>query len=345
MGKIGKAMAIGRYLAPGRDIEMFGMFGPGNLGDEAMLVAAEKTLGRDRVIPWMSSPRFAALDRLLQARKRTHLLVGGGTLIHGGNTGWLDHVERRWQQGMKVACFGTGMAFTQEQMAAPSPEFARWSRILADASPVMLRGPRSVATATRMGMTAEVFGDFAFLLHGTVPARRNTGNGFGINVGNCLGDQPAFEARMAQAVRALAQQDEITFYLVVESDAAATARIIAAAGLDRESVRIERHFFDPMAFMRAVQRHRGFIGLKMHAAGLAMVAGVPALMIGYLPKCQDFMAPLPDGEQALVPLDIAPQDIVDRLLALEGSGIPAGLETGIAALAARQRQILQDVYG
>ncbi|MCE8471781.1 hypothetical protein LZ189_22505, partial [Rhodovulum sulfidophilum] len=91
MGKIAKAAELLDFLVnPFRDIELFGMFGPGNLGDEAMLVAALDSLPRRRCTPWQSYPNRPALNRLIRNRRRRHLLVGGGTLIHGGRTGWLD---------------------------------------------------------------------------------------------------------------------------------------------------------------------------------------------------------------------------------------------------------------
>lgn len=103
-------------LNPRKDIEIFGMFGPGNLGDEAMLVAALATLPAYRCISWKSYPRYPLLNTLVRKRARKHLLVAGGTLIHGGDTAWLDYVEMRAMQGSEVSFLGTGIAFNDHEV-------------------------------------------------------------------------------------------------------------------------------------------------------------------------------------------------------------------------------------
>lgn len=345
MSKIQKLVDAGRHMFSRADIEMFGMFGPGNLGDEAMLVAARRVLGDDRIMPWMAFPSRPWLDQAVNTKTRAHLLVGGGTLIHGGDTFWLDHVEKRVAQGMQLSAFGTGIAFMDHQIAERTGPYTRWSRLLQGARHVWLRGPMSVDVAAGMGVTAQVFGDFAFLLHGAdLPPATTERSGFGINVGHCLDGQPDFEARMARAVKLLAAEGPLTFYLVVADDLAATRRIIEAADLPAGSYAIESHFFDPLAYMDAVRRHRAMIALKMHAAGLAMVVGMPTVMIAYKPKCHDFMAPLSDGDQALTGLDFVPEELVAQALALEGGETPSRIERSIAALAQTQRQVLSQAF-
>ena len=81
-----------------KDIEVFGMFGDGNLGDEAMLVAAMNTLPRGRAIACRGS-RFRLLHNAVLARHRPHLLVAGGTLIHGGRTDCRSEADGRFRFG------------------------------------------------------------------------------------------------------------------------------------------------------------------------------------------------------------------------------------------------------
>ena len=109
-----------------KDIEVFGMFGAANLGDEAMLVAAHNLLPAGRVIECKTGARLPIAHSMIRARWRSTLLVAGGTLIHGGDTEWLDFVEHRAQQGAQVVFFGTGIAFNEDQLTDSYPPYRRW---------------------------------------------------------------------------------------------------------------------------------------------------------------------------------------------------------------------------
>lgn len=324
------------------------MFGPGNLGDEAMLVAALKSLPKRRCIRWTGYVRQRAILALIRRRVRRHLLVGGGTLIHGGDTGWLDYVEMRSRQGSHVAFFGTGIAFTQDQIANESSAYKRWRSVLERSNEIHLRGPRSVALCRQMGVPADVFGDFAFLLHRSdIPVRNHNERCevVGINVGECLGDQASFESTISAVVRRLSARFRLVFHVVVSGDMDATRRVIRAAGLSADSCSIERHYFDPDAFMQSIRGYRAFVGLKLHAAGLAMVAGVPSVMIAYRDKSYDFMEPLSAGDEMIIglPLDAEAFNAkVDKLLDAPGLFT---VEEEIARVAELQRGCLARVFG
>lgn len=297
------------FLNDKADLEVFGMFGAGNLGDEAMLVAARAELGANRVMPWRSPPRFAPMAALIRARTRPHLVVGGGTLIHGGDTGWLDHVEMCSRQGMVISFLGTGMSFLPAEIEGRSASYRRWSELMRSAAHIHLRGPYSVDLSRRMGGDPHEFGDMAFLLHDNALLSQDHGSRdeiIGINVGRCLADQDRFERDCAMLVRLLSRRFRLAFHIVVDTDVNATERIIAGAGLVENSYMISHDYFDPYSFMEKVRKYHAFIGLKMHAAGLAMIAGVPALFMAYKTKIFDFLAPLGDTRHLVIdiPLDV-----------------------------------------
>lgn len=322
------------------DIEFFGMFGPGNLGDEAMFHAARRLMPADRLMASKRRSRHRWLDALIRGRSRRHLIVGGGTLIHGGDTGWLDHVELRVKQGAELAFLGTGIAFSEAQISGRSPEYTRWSALLAGSRHVYLRGPMSAARARDMGADARVFGDLAFSLfdRDIVASAAGTRHAVGVNVGQCLGDQAAFEASAARFVGAIRRMGlDVVFYAVVPTDLPVTRRVMAAAGLDAATTPVECHYFDPQPFMRSVRTLRAFVGLKLHAAGIAMIAGVPSLMISYLGKCQDFVAPI-GAEPALVSLPIDDDVLAAKFDALLRAPADFGFVERIAAVARAQRQ-------
>ncbi|MBL3568885.1 hypothetical protein BV509_21350 [Rhodovulum sulfidophilum] len=348
MGKIRKALELMNFLGnPMKDIEIFGMFGPGNLGDEAMLVAALDTLPPSRCTPWQSYPNRPVLNRLLRNRRHKHLLVGGGTLIHGGRTGWLDYIEMRSREGAQVSFFGTGMAFTDEQISGESEAFQRWRAVLERSQEVHLRGPQSVDLCRRMGVQADVFGDFAFLLHRPdIPIRDHYARDdtIGLNVGKCLGDQEAYEDACIALAQRLSSRHRLVFYVVVDTDMDVTRRVIDRAALSEKRFSVEKHYFDPYKFMLSIRKHQAFIGLKLHAAGLAMVSGVPAVMIAYQSKSLDFMAPLGGGGEALVHLPIDIDEFFGKIEgALEG-GEEFVFEDVISHIAQGQRKTLERVY-
>lgn len=348
MDKLHKALRLASFLFdPRRDIEIFGMFGPGNLGDEAMLVSAQKNLPQARLIPWQSYGNYPLLDGLLRRRQRKHLLVGGGTLIHGGNTGWLDYVEARFRQGVRVSFLGTGMAFTPEQISSRSSQFERWREILMHSDEIHLRGPYSAKLSTEMCGRGDIFGDFAFLLHRddlSVRDQTERCDTIGINLGNCLGDQQHFEESATTLVRSLASSHRLAFHVVVASDLKVTHRVIEQAGLSASNYHVEKHYFDPYAFMKSIRNYRAFLGLKLHAAGLAMICGVPSLMIAYLPKCFDFTAVLPESDNMLLnlPLDIdVARSKINQML---DSPHQFTREKQIAEIAAAQRETLDRIF-
>lgn len=348
MNKIDRIRHLSRFLgSPGHDIEVFGMFGVGNLGDEAMYIAADDNIPGDRCVP---SPLYTVGDKLLplaKLRKRKHLLVAGGTLIHGGRTDWLDYIEFRANQGAEVAIMGAGVGFLDSEVAEKTPQFRRWSALLAKVEKVALRGTQSVARAQEMGTQADVFGDFAFLLHdpGLVVSDHAARDGtIGVNVGQCLGDQSAFETTMAELVQHISASHPLVFYTVVAADLPVTRRVIEIAGLTADQYRIEAHHFDPKAFMRAVARHSAFVSLKLHASGLAMIAGVPGLMFAYKPKAHDFMTPLGNGAHLVLDLPLDRDDLIARTEALLTNPADHVIEKNIAQQAAVQRAMIRKQF-
>ncbi|MEM8561252.1 MAG: polysaccharide pyruvyl transferase family protein [Pseudomonadota bacterium] len=330
-----------------KDIEIFGMFGPGNLGDEAMLVAAYKTLHWRRVVPCLSTPNRPWLDMLLKRRRRHHLIVAGGTLIHGGQTQWLDHVESRANKGLSVRFFGTGIAFSEDQIANRSMSFSRWSKILRNSAEVYLRGQDSVDIYKKMGVKADVFGDFAFLLHDPeIPLSdfNKRVDTIGVNVGLCLDDQEGFEKSFITIVKYLSERYRLVFHVVRDCNKEVTLRVIQAANIE-SITKVEYHYYDPYAFMHSIRHYSGFIGLKLHAAGLAMVAGVPTVMVAYMPKARDFMTPLGGGEGILLNLPLDPDVALKNLdLQMSLNDLSKLPVAKIVNIAEQQRRIMKRAF-
>lgn len=336
-----------RVLNPLNKIEVFGMYGPGNLGDEAMLVAALMHLPRHCCSSYRTFFARPDVRFLLRHRPIRHLLVGGGTLIHGGNTGWLDYIEMRAHQNVRLSFLGTGLAFLDEQIELRSDAFKRWCEVLQGSHDIFLRGPRSAELAQLMCGRGEVFGDFAFLLHNDeLVLDHHSGRTaeVGINLGDCLGDQNDLEAKFVPIITHLSKDFTIVFHAVCAGDVAVIDRVIQRSGLPAERFRIESDFFDPLQFMAKIRKYRAFIGVKMHAAGLAMVCGVPTVMISYLPKCHDFVGPLSMGNNVLLDLPLDREVAMAKIMRLLEEPDLFTCAAEIGQIANRQRTTLRRVF-
>lgn len=318
-----KLTKIARYLFdPRKDIELFGMYGAANLGDEAMEDAGLAVLPRDRTVSTLSDVRVAAINRARWSRRRKHFVLGGGTLVHGGSVesgnGWLDFAEHRQKQGSEIALFGTGISFTADQVANRSESFSRWQHVLQRAAKVAVRGPLSQAFAAEMDVVAECFGDAAFALFDPtrILVKRNAKR-LAVNFGECLGDQRHYEAINARLLASLPADLHIVAFVVIPSDRAATDRILAGSGLAADRITVVEEFWDPDAYMRAVAGCHAFVGLKLHAAGLALIAGVPSLLFQYKEKCLDFYTTL-ELEEGMLDLTMSEGALGQKVEALLG---------------------------
>lgn len=296
---------LGFFVDFRKDVEVFGMYHRTNLGDEAMRIAALSIIPNHRAVAVVSDSEFSLFNRMKRAKRRRELLLGGGTLIHGSNdrgeNHWLDYVEMRLNQGSRISVFGTGIAFHQTQIDETCESFKRWGRILKHASDLELRGPISQEIAASMGVNSFIFGDFVFSLfkqnvinqRQSLPSKSNRIIGF--NIGECLGDQIAYENLCGNIIDKLSKEFFIRFFIVTCKDIQATANVIRKCNLKKTCYQVINNYVNTHEYIETVIHCDAFIGLKLHAAALAMISGVPTLLFEYLPKCRDFVLPIDLG--------------------------------------------------
>jgi len=229
----------------------------------------------------------------------------------------LEYVELRCKQGSKISIFGTGIAFNEHQVEKKSDSFKRWTAILNIATDVQLRGPLSQETARAMGIDAKIFGDFVFSLYDPNIQKRSClykdkKRIIGINVGDCLGDQLRFEEINIDVIKELSKDFQIHFFIVTAKDEAPTDRVVRNSGLSSKQYKIFRIYIDPIKFMKTVVLCNAFIGVKLHATGLAMICGIPTLSFEYLPKCRDFILPI-NLEQCLLKFPLEKKNIENKI--------------------------------
>ena len=300
---IDRARELLGYSVRRRRLETFGMFGCENLGDEAMLTAAKAAFAPVRVVGTVRRTRHSMLNAILDSQTPEVIVIGGGTLIHGGengHNGWLDFVEAQMDKGAVIATIGTGVSLTEPQIRKRSSVVDRWVRVLERARMIGVRGPLSEDILRRLGINSTIVGDLAFSLM-EIRQREIDSRAIGINVGECLGDQATFEQEMIRLVKILGRNHRLNFYVVTPPDAESTRRVIETSGIS--NFKIWTICGSAAAFLATVRSNRMFIGVKLHASGLALCAGVPSLLFEYKPKCRDFMAAI-GNEQALLKLPI-----------------------------------------
>lgn len=69
--KIKTAQSLLEYARSSTDIEIFGMFGPGNLGDEAMLYTELQYLPEHRCIAWHPKTKRSFANRIIREKNES----------------------------------------------------------------------------------------------------------------------------------------------------------------------------------------------------------------------------------------------------------------------------------
>lgn len=114
----------------------------------------------------------------------------------------------------------------------------------------------------------------------------------GINLGISYPHENENELKMLNQMKVFLKskiQDgwEIDIFVVCPRDLPTAREIAKELGSDTVTLHI---FFEQVNFyLESVRSMSLFIGMKLHSVILAMCAGVPSIMLGYSPKCLDFM--------------------------------------------------------
>ena len=352
--KIKRFTEVASYtFDPRQDIELFGMYGHANIGDEAMRDAGLAILPKGRVAPVVPESGIAWLRTKQVNRNRRFLVIGGGTLIHGGSAEghnpWLDYIENRVVAGAKITTFGTGVAFTDDQVSNGSSSALRWKKMLDRAQFVGVRGPRSQKTLSDLGVQAQVFGDAVFSLFDPTLTTNRTpiGQGpdriFGLNLGRCHQDQDRFNASMARIAGTIGQDFRIRVFVARPHDLPIAKTVMKLSGLASDRFEFVCTYIDARQYMKQVAECVAFTGIKMHTSGLAMVAGVPATLCSYRDKCRDFAIPI-GMEHALYELPVDENHVLKLIEDSLKKPEDFTATSKIAEFAASQRQTAAQVF-
>ncbi len=289
--KIDSLTALTGYLlSPRQSIHYTGWIGYSNLGDELLLDAA-RTCFEPIPLTWVKDYRSRSIQSLVEKKRHRVAMLGGGTQI--GDHSPISRFKAALARSSTGIVFGAGVT---PSTSGPIPKWLDdWGAVLRNLPYVGVRGTESVATLQRVGVDAKVLGDPVCWFTRDVGYWEPTPKLLGINVGqsngNMYGQESEIQEKISQFVRqSMKRGCEFEFFCVWPDDLEVTKRVASMAGLSNPT--IHEIYHDVSYFQERVRRMNAFVGIKLHAVALAMVTGVPSLMIEYRPKCREFMASL-----------------------------------------------------
>jgi len=271
-----------------------GWVGHGNLGDEAVYEAIQKSTDfGEPLIPFIAAEGESMLHkfRLGGCEIFRAVLFGGGTLIHPYYlpSGRLAHKLR-----IPLYTVGTGVGspgfFTPER-----PSLDGWKEVLQDCELLSVRGPLSHKRLLGLGLTqVETIGDPALGLAPDTPPAYRSRQRLIINL--------VHEERPVSGSTEYAMLSEVA--MIANDFADKGGELIGVALARRDRVALEQFKRDHRVHRLAIEdRHTSvaglfntlagsiaLIGIRLHSAVLASCVGVPSILFAYRDKCKDFMA-------------------------------------------------------
>lgn len=293
--------------------------GDANLGDEAMLDAAQRLLPKAQLIPIGFPRQEKRLEKWGLSGKRyfNSVILGGGTLIN--EYIWAEQVQTALRQGLPLWSLGTGVGscgFGHSEQV----NLRVWKALLPDFQKIGVRGPLSQRSLQQIGIErVQVIGDLALSLaqeRAVSPSRMPC---FALNT-----TAPPARARDQGDYSALQEMEETLCELVRQGwqpipiamhrdDVAPLRQLLERVGQSSLPIPILQN---AEQFFQRVQECHFTLAVRLHTAVLSCCVGVPPLMLGYRNKCLDFMLSM-DLEDWHIGLEHAePGEILTRTRAL-----------------------------
>ncbi len=287
-----------------------------NLGDVAVDVGVRQVLGGVRLWQYArDSKRVHFLGLLGKELPFRAFVLGGGTLIFSPEAWFWDVSCLVAQKRFLLVTVGSGVV---DPILAGIPDWVLdfWCQeVLAKAQLVTVRGRRSQSLLASRGITSKVLGDPVFFIHGLDskkyrPVRGRVGLNWGMPGISYFRDKAGFLDVGISLIRRLFDVfKEVLFFAVCEAD----VKFYQALPLDLRRRMQLLYCVDVETFSSKVVGCEVFVGLKLHSVLLALISGVPSLMVSYQPKCEEVMEEL-DLKDFLVRVDEFSDESVSVLL-------------------------------
>jgi hypothetical protein len=301
-----------------------------NLGDILVNDAIEAMLTGLTVQTVSRTRKVEALDSLIGLRRIfKSCVLGGGTLILAPRgLGWLEGLEYLVERTTPLCSFGTGVwdpEFLQQrhELEPTRPTIDRegvdsWIRCLRRFPFASVRGVESQRILGEYGFhEAEVTGDPALFYAREWAEPRPPSGRMGFNVSNL----PPFWGRslegavriLTTAVQRLEREGWTITLIPTQPEEEPLAHEIARE-IGSSRVSVFRQYLEPRRFFDVIAEQDLFVGVKLHSVIAACCVQTPAIMVGYQPKCTDFMRTM-DMEQYLIRTDALKLDDLMGLIA------------------------------
>jgi polysaccharide pyruvyl transferase WcaK-like protein len=294
-----------------------GYLGHGNIGDEALYVAFRDQLFSSALL--LPFDDLSLLSGIARLKTNRWVVLGGGTLINVNP--YLEALERFAKENRPFAVFGTGVADLEYWSQHPQYErgnVERWINVLAKASYIGVRGPRSLRWLNEQGIrSVEMIGDPALSVCAAprAPRVRKTGRPvLGINLGShdpvSGGVEPTLQATAALIKYAVGKGFDVRFVALHYIDVRIAARL--RDELDQDLLPAARFCGDVTQALAEIQDCDYLVGQRLHATVLACALGVPTLSLSYQPKCLDFLESIDRHDLAISTAQISGDQLIDR---------------------------------
>ena len=299
-----------------------------NLGDIMVKDAVEEMLAGLTVQTCARTRKVEILDSLIGIRRVfKYCALGGGTLIFAPRgIGWLETTEYLVERTTPLCVLGTGVIdpsffLEQHKLDLKRPIInadcvEAWVQCLRRFPFVAVRGVESQRILGKHGFAdAEVSGDPALFYARDEVGPRSPGRRMGFNISHL---PPFWGSSLAPAVRTLTaavhllEREGWTITLMPTQPEEEPLAHEIAREIGSSRVFVFRQYLEPKQFLDVVAAQDLFVGVKLHSVIAACCVHTPAIMIGYQPKCTDFMRTM-DLERYLIRTDVLK---LDDLLAM-----------------------------
>lgn len=326
-------------LNPNNKILLFGFYGRGNSGDDAMLYGIVKYLAEttcaDIVIPSDISPVLPAVRNrvvliprnivsiLRAAITSDHLLIGGGSLFHtkGERLKFKIMVTRILFLGLFAKLFGNRVAFISAGIGPFENLYGKliFKLMLPCADFINVRDSRSALLLREAGYPETKYSltaDFAYSIDSVSFSYSHTDP---VRVAfNLLpyyteylqrADNEIIVDNIAGVIRRLLSEniagsiDLVCFNNEadpVSGDIFLLTELKSRINSDR--VRLVPYSIDPTSLLRELAGLRLFVTMRYHGIVYASIVGVPCIAVNYHPKCEMLVSEL--GKEAIKGVNI-----------------------------------------
>ncbi|MGF1514302.1 MAG: polysaccharide pyruvyl transferase family protein [Elainellaceae cyanobacterium] len=295
------------YLRRQPVLGYIGYIGYGNFGDELLFAAIARLFSQQLIAydgaaqPVHRDPKYylpkrmRVYRRVLKPALYDGILLGGGTLINR------EAFLSRLQQAMSrypCAVFGTGVCepeFWQQHHSAVDhiSLMEDWATALKSVAYLSVRGPKSAQILQSFGLAPKVIGDPALSIDALRHAYRRTRR-VAVNVGSHgiqWGNQEAINQTVQRLCFSLHRQGWWVEFLALNDTDWAIATQISEALSEAFGrpfpCRMASDIPSTLAYLKTCDV---LIGQRLHATVAAHACGVPAVLLSYAPKCEDYMA-------------------------------------------------------